>query len=109
MRKYVDENTACLIYKQMIVPLSDYADIIVKSGPMGEVSWLDRLHERAVKIIDNKQHRGMSIDGLINFYRLKPVTKRQDEHLYSTMYRLSTNPNLIDEERPEIHLRVEIK
>ena len=41
MRKYIDENTVCLIYKQMIVPLSDYADIIVKSGPMGEVSRLD--------------------------------------------------------------------
>ena len=47
----------------------------------------------------------MSIDGLMNFYTLKPVTKRQDEHLYSTMYRLSKNPNLIDEERQEIHLR----
>ena len=105
MRKYVDANTACLIYKQMIVPLSDYAEILVKSGPTGEISRLGKLHERATKIIDNQSHRRFSVDQLVNLYQLKPVAKRKDEHPYSLMYGLSKRPDLIEHERPEIHLR----
>ena len=31
-------KTACLIYKEMILSLSDYADAMVKSGQQGDVS-----------------------------------------------------------------------
>ena len=38
MRKYIGSNTACLIYKEMILSLSDYADAMVKSGQQGDMS-----------------------------------------------------------------------
>ena len=101
----MDSNTASLIYKQMIVPLSDYADVLVKSGPIGEASRLDRLHERAIKIIDNQSHRHLTVNQLMELYQLKPVVKRQDEHLLSLMYGLSKKSDLVEHERPEIHLR----
>ena len=56
MRKYINSDIASRIHKQMIVPLFDYADFMIKSGPMNEISRLGRLHDRAVKTIDNKQH-----------------------------------------------------
>ena len=105
MRRYINAKTACLIYKQMIVPLSDYADILVKSGPNGDISRLGKLHERAIKIVDNQQHRQLSNDDLTNIYRLKPVSKRQDKHLYALMYGLSRKHDPVEHERPEIHLR----
>ena len=105
MRKYIDSNTASLVYKQMIVPLSDYADVLVKGGPANDISRLEKLHDRAVKIIDNKQHRNLSMNQLQDLYGLKSVTKRQDEHLYVLMYGLSKRLDQIEEHRPEIHLR----
>ena len=51
IRKYIQPNTASLIYKQMILSLSDYADVMIKSGPLNDIN---RLHEHAIIIIDNK-------------------------------------------------------
>ena len=33
LRKYITSDIACLIYKQTILPLADYADLVVDSGP----------------------------------------------------------------------------
>ena len=86
MRKYIDSNTALHVYKQMILPLNDYADFMVKSGPTNKVSQLEKLHERPVKTIDNKQYPKLSIEGLMNFYRLHPLCEKPNEHTY--IYRL---------------------
>ena len=86
MRKYIDCKAALLIYKQMILSLSDYVDFMIKSGPAREISCLVKLHERAVKVIDNNQHE-LSVKDLMNHYRLQPLSDRQDEHTLSIMYR----------------------
>ena len=105
MRKYIGSNTACLIYKQMILSLSDYADVMIKSGPQGDVSRLERLHDRAVKIIDNNVHPNLTVENLMHVYRIRPISQRQDEHLCSLIYRLSKNPTLLEHTRPRVHLR----
>ena len=94
-------NTACLIYKQMILSLSDYADVMLKSGPQGDVSRL----EKAVKIIDNNCNLRLSVENLMIIYEIQPISQRQEEHLCSLMYRLSKNPTLLDHARPRGHLR----
>ena len=33
MRKYITSDIACTIYKQVILPLMDYADFLIDSGP----------------------------------------------------------------------------
>ena len=104
MRKYIDCNTALLIYKQMILSLSDYADFMIKIGPAREISCLVKLHERAVKVIDNNQH-GLSVKDLMNHYRLQPLSDRQDEHTLSIMYRQSKKVDLLDLDRPRVNLR----
>ena len=62
MRKYIGSNTVNGIYKQMILSLSDYADVFIKSGPQNDIQRLDKLHERAIKIIDNKQQPRASLE-----------------------------------------------
>ena len=105
MRKYIEPNTANLIYKQMILSLFDYADAMVKSGPQRDISRLVKLQEKAVKIIDNNCNRTVSLEGLMQIYRIQPIGQRQDEHLCSLMYRLSKDPALLNHSRPRVRLR----
>ena len=56
MRKYIDSDIACTIYKQTIVPLYDYVDYLVESGPKYYINRLDVLHEKAIGIINGKSH-----------------------------------------------------
>ena len=80
MRKYIESITSCLIYKQMILPLSDYADIMVKSGPSRDMTRLENLPEMSLKIIDNNwYHRALVVD-LMRIYKISPISQRQDEH-----------------------------
>ena len=105
MRKYIESNTACLIYKQMILSLSDYADVMINCGPQSVVTRLENLHDRAIKIIDNNCNRNASIQTLMRKYRIQPIRQRQDEHLCSLMYRLSKNSAMLKHTRPRMHLR----
>ena len=102
---YIEANTASLIYKQMILSLSDYADAMIKSGPPGDVQQLERLHEKAITIVDNKQHPKATLDQLRNIYKICSIDVRQDEHVCSLMYRLSKNTELILHHRPRVRLR----
>ena len=62
---------------------------MVKSGPQKGIDRLEKLHERAIKIIDNNCHRKLSLNDLMRMYNIQPISQRQDEHLCSLMYRLS--------------------
>ena len=92
-------------YKQMILSLSDYADVMVKSGPQNDIRCIEKLHERAIRIIDNNKHPRASLDSLRAFYRIPSIETRQDEHLCSLMYILSKDSELLHHARPNMHLR----
>ena len=51
IRKYITSDIACNIYKQTILPLVEYADLIVESGPPDKIARLQRLQDKAVRII----------------------------------------------------------
>ena len=105
MRKYVNNNIACTIYKQTIVPLFDYADFLVDSGPKYYVDRLDTLHEKAICIIDSKGFNDICIKESEVAHRLLPPRMRRDEHQCSIMYRLSRTGTNLEMYRPNIHLR----
>ena len=71
---------------------------MVKSGPQKGIDRLEKLHERAIKIIDNNCHRKLSLDDLMRMYNIQPIIQRQVEHLCSLMYRLN-------HARPRVRLR----
>ena len=54
LRKYVKSDIASLIYKQTILPITEYADLIVDAGPLDKVNRLQRLQDKAIRIIDNE-------------------------------------------------------
>ena len=105
LRKFITTNVARLIYKQTILPVVEYADQMVESGPMDKIKRLQGLQDKAVKIIDNKAHPEMDISALSTFYRVDPLKERRAEHLCVIMLRFSKNNRYVDNSRPEFHLR----
>ena len=87
MRKYIGSHTANVIYKQMILSLSEYGDVMIKSGPQNDIHRLNKLHDRAIKIIDNRQHPKATLANLRLLYQIPSIGVRRDEHLCSLMYR----------------------
>ena len=53
LRKIVSSDIAITIYKQMILPLLDYADFIIECGRKVKIDKLERLQERALKFVNN--------------------------------------------------------
>ena len=105
MRKYIDNWTANIIYKQTIIPLFDYADFLIDSGPVYYQNRILSLHEKAVRIIDCNTHKQTNMTDLEVCYRLQSPQRRRIEHHAAIMYRLSKNGQLLDIFRPKINLR----
>ena len=105
MRKYITSDIACLIYKQTILPLSDYADLVVVLGPPDKISRLQKMQDRAVRIINDGMHRNLDVYVIANLFSLTPLKLRRAEHLSLIMFRLKSDQTLIHQARPKIHLR----
>ena len=102
IRKYISADTACIIYKQTIVPLLDYCDFMIESFPVIRYTRLENLQERALKYIDNKANKGRD---LYKIYRIQPLRLRWREHICCMMFRQSKFTDKLDYVRPLIRLR----
>ena len=71
MRPFITNEICCQIYKQTILPVKDYADYIVDSATKKRSERLQNLQNCAVKLIDNSQHRVLSVRELHGLYGLK--------------------------------------
>ena len=105
IRQYISAEIACKIYKQTILPLLDYADFMIESGPLLRIKHLEKLQLKALKYIDNQMHAGQGDDILYSFYNIQPLALRWREHIGCIMYKLSHDDNLVDMYRPRINLR----
>ena len=93
---------AALIYKQFILPILDYADFICDSAVKSEVDLLDRIQNRAIKVIGRGQLNNVAIE---NLYNIEPLRAWRRKHHLALMYRLSKTGLYADTTRPEIELR----
>ena len=96
LRKYITRNVACLIYKQTILPVVEYAD---------KIDRLRTLQDKAIRTIANKEHPCLDIVALSTHYRIAPLQERRADHPSLILYRLSKDDRYIEKRRPEIHLR----
>ena len=103
--KFIEKDVAAVMYKQTILPVVEYADQMVKSGPTDKITRLQSLQDKAVRIIDNREHPELDIEGLSNLYRITPRNEEQSRAFKcAIMYRLSSK-TMVETVRPEIHLR----
>ena len=74
LRKQIIMNSqnksACQIYEQTILPLLDYVDFMIESGPVSRVKHLEKLQSKALKCIDNSPHKGQGDDILYSIYNI---------------------------------------
>ena len=94
-----------MVYKQTILPVVEYADQLVESGPADRVAKLQTLQDKAIRLIDNKEHPELDVDRFSNYYKITPLKERRAEHLSTIMYGFSTDEKMVEMARPEIHLR----
>ena len=105
MRKYITSDIACTIYKQVILPLMDYADFLIGSGPAYYIKQLGNLHEKALRLIDCMKHKKLDASGLERLLKLESPKRRRYQHHCAFMYRLSKKGGSLDMYRPTIRLR----
>ena len=105
MRKFITANIASIIYKQVIVPLLDYADFLIDSGPAYYIRRIENLQDKALRVIYCKKHKTVDIHNLEIIYRVDHPKKRRQEHHCAIMYRLSRLGRDLDNYRPPIRLR----
>ena len=105
MRKFITSSIANKLYKQVILPLFDYADFLIESGTTYYINRLHNLHEKAVWLIDCNKHKDEDLSSLERRYLLESPSMRRKEHHCMIMYRLSGKGQYIDRYRPPIRLR----
>ena len=105
LRKYITCDVANVIYKQTIIPLFDYADFLIESGPNMYIDRLNSLHSKAMQIIDCNKHRNATNIELERLYCLLTPKTRRREHHCAIMYRQSRISKILDVYRPSINLK----
>ena len=86
VRKYLSTRSALLIYKTMVLPFFDYADVIYNNANVKDLDRLQRLQNRALKLclgLNTREdtefvHRSAKIPLLVN---------RRKAHVYNFMYK----------------------
>ena len=109
IRPYVTASIASLIYKTCIRPVMEYADFLIDSCTKATTEKLDRIQRRAVRIIDQARHRECTYDDLLRLYDIETLVKRRKKHHLSVMYRHSQDHTNLNDYRPNIALRSNLK
>ena len=102
IRPYISQRISALIYKQFVLPILDYADLLFDSTVKRELDLLDNILERALTLIGRGQVNNRMIE---NTYAIEPLKARWRKHHLSLMYRISKIEAYLDTSRPEIILR----
>ena len=80
LHKYITCDLANTVYKQTIIPIFDYADILIESGQNKYVTRLNDLHVKGVRIIDCNKHAHATDTVLEKEYGLLTPTVRRHKH-----------------------------
>ena len=102
IRPYISQEVSVLIYKQYILPILDYADFLFDSTTKHELYSLDKVQDRAMRLIGRGHINNRAVE---NMYNIEPLKDRRHRHHLALMYRLSRIDRYIDADRPDITLR----
>ena len=95
MKKYLRDDTALSIYKTMLLPYFDYADVIFDKALNKDISKLQKLQNKCLKICMGKERRfgNEAIHKLANVPFLKD---RREAHVLNFMYIRKKNVRLLN-------------
>ena len=78
IREDLTANATSLIYKSFILPISDYCDSVWACCNRGDIDRLERLQNRAARIVMRSTRRAPALANL----KWKSVEDRRDNHIF---------------------------
>ena len=95
IRRFINEYTAIRIYKAMILPYFDYADIVYDKARQCDLDTLQRAQNRGLKICMSVNV--MTDNNYVHSHSKDPkLFNRRKAHLRNFMYQRKTNESLLD-------------
>ena len=85
MKKYINNRVALLIYKTMILPYLDYADVIYHNSMSGDLNKLQRLQNRCLRVCLGYDRR-FSTDRVHKLATTAFLVDRRKSHVLNFMY-----------------------
>ena len=95
IRQYITETASLTIYKTMVLPYFDYADILFINSPNNLLKKLNLLRKRALKIC-LRAGNDISDEILLRSSKVAKLDKRRDAHLLNYMYKKKSCVELLD-------------
>ena len=87
MRKFIDKNTASIIYKQTILPILDYGGFLIDSCSQELRDDLQKLQNKALRIIHGfRLNNSPGLNDLHNRSCLLSLEQRREKQLLHMMY-----------------------
>ena len=92
IKQNIDEALSLCIYKSMILPVMDYCDFIIDSGPVANVRKLQTTQNKCLRLcLGIVDPRDIPIHVLHTRCKMDLLSERRNCHLLSLMYRMSKN------------------
>ena len=92
LRKYIDVNLSLLLFKQMILPVLDYGDIMTDSGPETPVSQIQIIQNHCLRAcIGVKDPQLVHRVQLHELCHCETLAVRRERNLLGRIYKLSRN------------------
>ena len=95
MKKYLRDDTALNIYKAMLLPYFDYADVIFDRALNKDISKLQKLQNKCLKICKGKERR-FSTDMIHKLAEVPFLKDRREAHVLNFMYTRKSNIQLLN-------------
>ena len=85
IRKYLDNKCALTIYKSMVIPYFDYADVVYMYSKNPDLKKLDRAHLRGLRISYRLQGK-MNDNEIYNLCNISSLENRRIVHSRNCMF-----------------------
>ena len=95
LRKYLNDNVALLIYKSMLLPYFDYADVIFSNTSTGDLDKLQRLQNKCLRLC-NQRIRNVNTARLHKTTKVPFLKDRCRAHVLNFMYIRKSKPGLLN-------------
>ena len=95
IKRFLTDDVAMLVYKSMIIPYFDYADVIYNTANQDGLDKLQRLQNRCLKICKGLDRR-FNTEELHAITKIPKLDARRKCHIHNFMYNKLSKPHLLD-------------
>ena len=95
VKKYLHDNVALQIYKLMLLPYFDYADVIFHNSMSGSLEKLQRLQNKCLRLCSG-QVRNASTNRIHKLLGIPFLKDRRRMHILNFMYIRKNKPGMLN-------------